>query len=166
VLGGGGDQRVDVEHATVRRLHDADRDEPGLGADGRHEVLERDGAHRDAAALLHQEREQHRGEVTLGHEHLDTGRDRRGDEADEAGRGGAGRHPRRVDAGEARPCRPGPAHVVVERRRLQQPPLPAAEHRLHLGDGLPWREPERRGVEEPRLDVELGAQLRIHGRER
>ena len=86
-----------IRHLAGRRLHERERDEPGVGGDRVGEFVERSGAQTDAAPRV-RERQDHRREVALDAEHFSAVRNGGRDESGEHRRLRADRHPRRVDA--------------------------------------------------------------------
>ena len=113
----------EVEHAPVGRLHRADRDEPGRWADRLDHELERDGAHREPSGIG-EEREQHRGEIAFGTEHLVARLERGGDEAGACRELARDRDARRRGAAERREMRTrgGDGDVVVGGLGVADPP--------------------------------------------
>ena len=94
---GRGANRSGIRHLAGRRLHERERDEPGVRSDRVGEFVERSDAQTDAAPRV-RERQDHRGEVALDAEHLGAVRNGSGDESREHRRLGADRHTGRVDA--------------------------------------------------------------------
>jgi hypothetical protein len=172
VLRRGGDQGVDVEHPTVRRLDDADGHEGRRAPDRPDQLVEGHGPDRRRhGAPGTRNGEEDGREVALGDEHLGVRRQRRqppGPTKVET-EGPVATHVGSTPAEGAHAVR-ARRHVLVEGGRLEAALLPAGEHLVHLRHRLPGREPQDAVFRNPgrasNCDRSSGSTTRRLGRRR
>ncbi len=164
VLGSGGRDTVEVGDLSRRHLHGAEGDDVDVRADLGNELGGRNEPNGDAAVLLHEEREEERGELDVGHEHPRAVRNRGRDEADErrdvradgdrldGNADEPGERRARLFAGDAPVLPARPASLPVVERRLER--VPGRRRREAVRRGVQVRarrRPERLGVVERQL---------------
>ncbi len=130
-VAGGGRQVIEVENPTVGRLRCAHRHQVGVGPDLVEQMIEGHRSH--VQSIVDQEREQNRGEVLLGAQHVGS--------VGQAGRHQAGwgrhladeRHVANVSARQAGERSARAVDVVIEAHRVATAGLPRILGPSHRG---------------------------------
>ena len=152
---GRGEDRVEVSHLARGHLHRAEGDGVGALVDRLGQPCRRDG--RDLEPGLDEEREEGRGELDLRDHDAAAGRQRRGDEADEAGHGRADRDAARIRVDELRELGAGAFGRLAPALPARAPATPLVEHLLQRVPAGLRRQAVARGVQVGALGREEGA---------
>ena len=130
-----------------RHLHRAERDDVDVRADRVGELVRCDESHRHAAVLLHQEREEERGELDVGRQDPRSVRNGRGDLTHERRDVRPDRHRLDRNADETREGRTRRFRRFAPVLPARAPTAPVVERTLQRIPRRPRRQAVRRGVQ-------------------